>query len=195
MSRTRLALSALILPIAAACSDRVAPTAPTGALSLSGSSGSSGGMRKDIAVRDDCEPESFNAVLGAGACVIRGSTTFEELIAQLQEKRSAGAWKNDPDQFSARVGTTLAVRNIGGEVHTFTRVAAYGGGVVPDLNHLAGTPVVAPECANLDPSTILPSGGRLELHTGAGHQIAAGTHKFQCCIHPWMRTTATLKQD
>ena len=36
--------------------------------------------------------------------------------------------------------------NRGGEKHTFTEVAEFGGGIVPLLNDLAHVPDVAPEC-------------------------------------------------
>jgi hypothetical protein len=73
----------------------------------------------------------------------------------------------------------LAINN-GGEVHTFTRVVDYGGGVVPFLNDLAGTPNVAPEC--VAEGTFVPPGG-----TDSDTPDKTGELKFQCCIHPWMR--------
>ena len=51
-----------------------------------------------------------------------------------------------PGQLSLDAGGTLAARNRGGEVHTFTEVATFGGGCIEALNDLLGlTPV--PECA------------------------------------------------
>jgi hypothetical protein len=69
----------------------------------------------------------------------------------------------------------------GGELHTFTRVQNFGGGIVPLLNDLSGNPVVAPECAALGN----PAAGSTAL--------PAGKTQFQCCIHPWMRTTIEVK--
>lgn len=34
--------------------------------------------------------------------------------------------------------------NVGGEVHTFTEVEEFGGGIVPRLNELAGVSVLHP---------------------------------------------------
>ena len=69
--------------------------------------------------------------------------------------------------------------NRGGRAHTFTEVADFGGGFVPPLN---GALITAPECANPGTLTFVPCGGS-ETVTG----LDAGLHKFQCCIHPWMR--------
>ena len=74
------------------------------------------------------------------------------------------------------------------EFHTFTEVAAFGGGCVPELNALLGlTPV--PECAipGIFFTTGAPPGA--VVTTGA---LAAGTHRFMCLIHPWMRSTAEV---
>lgn len=45
-------------------------------------------------------------------------------------------------------GTSLPVMNTGGELHTYTEVEDFGGGVVPMLNQLSGKTTVTPECAN-----------------------------------------------
>jgi len=190
--RHGLALAALALPLLVACSDGASPAglAPQRAPSLASGSGSSGsgGSTQKVELRDDCDSASFNANIGPGACNRRGSVTFTKFIAELTSKHGVGAWWINPDKFGAKPGTALDVTNTGGETHTFTRVANYGGGFVPLLNDLSGNTTVAPECANVDPSTIVPAGGH--LHTA---QLAAGTYKFQCCIHPWMRSTATIK--
>jgi plastocyanin len=188
---------ALLVPvavvIAAACADSSASRSvePSSVASFSSGSGSSGSGNARIQVlqmRDDCDSTSFNANIGAGTCVRRGSVTFDRFIADLTKDRFVGAWKNNPDQFNGKPGTSIDVTNIGGETHTFTRVASFGGGIVPLLNDLSGNTTVAAECADLDPSTIVPAGGHMH-----GTALAAGTYRFQCCIHPWMRSTATLR--
>jgi hypothetical protein len=74
--------------------------------------------------------------------------------------------------------------NRGGEVHTFTHVAAFGGGIIPPLNALSGNPVPAPECLALEPDDFVAPGNTYQ------EQIeGSGTQLFQCCIHPWMRMT------
>jgi plastocyanin len=111
---------------------------------------------------------------------------FPEFIAQLTAHQFAGAWHNAPSQTDAWVGDSIQAVNNGGEVHTFTRVAAYGGGIVPPLNDLSGNPDVAPEC-NVATDFVPPGG------TDTDELDKAGELKFQCCIHPWMRTTVTVK--
>ena len=75
--------------------------------------------------------------------------------------------------------------NRGGEVHTFTEVAQFGGGIVANLNQLAHTPDVAPECAHLEQDDFVAPGASYREEVGHG-----GALKFQCCIHPWMRLEA-----
>ena len=84
-------------------------------------------------------------------------------------------------------GGSVTAINRGGEFHTFTQVAAFGGGCVPPINDALGLTAV-PECA--DPSLfgttgVIP-GGCLEVGP-----IASGAHRFQCLIHPWQRATVT----
>jgi len=73
-------------------------------------------------------------------------------------------------------------------VHTFTRVAQFGGGIVPALNTASNNPVEAPECAALAASDMLSPGASFTTLPAA----ASGTHLYQCCIHPWMRSTVTV---
>ena len=83
----------------------------------------------------------------------------------------------------------MLAKNRGGEEHTFTEVAAFGGGCVPPLNMILGLDPV-PECSipGLFPSTLVEPGD-----TRAVTQIAPGVHRFQCLIHPWQRTTVTVR--
>jgi hypothetical protein len=142
---------------------------------------------KKIRMYDDCEPTSFNAVLGDGACVGNGHTTFDEFIAELAATQDAHAWRNQPSQMQINVGRPTIVENRGGEVHTFTPVAEFGGGFINALNGISGNPIPAPECLNLGALIFIPPGATEEGPT-AGSDLSVGAHKFQCCIHPWMRT-------
>jgi len=206
MSRLRLAvpaLAAVVLAVACADSPNGRSLSPTNSASLAsgpGKDGSGGGGGNDdgggggggrvrnVRLRDDCDSASFNAVLGAGACVGNGGTTVDEFNAELAQKRFVGAWKMNPDHTGEKAGTIIEVENRGGETHTFTPVVAFGGGRVPSLNAASGNTTVAPECADLNPLTVVPSGGHL-----AGSPLTVGVHRYQCCIHPWMRTTVTIK--
>lgn len=142
---------------------------------------------KKIRMYDDCEPTSFNAVLGDGACVGNGHTTFDEFIAELAATQDAHAWRNQPSQMQLNVGRPTIIENRGGEVHTFTPVAEFGGGFVNELNGISGNPIPAPECLNFGAIIFIPPGATEEGPT-AGSDLSVGAHKFQCCIHPWMRT-------
>lgn len=155
-------------------------------LSLTAGAGAVQGDKK-IRMYDDCEPTSFNAVLGPGACVGDGHTTFDEFIAELAATQDAHKWRNQPSDMQVNVGRPTLIENRGGETHTFTPVAEFGGGFIPDLNGISGNPVPAPECLNIGALVFIPAGGIAPGPT-AGSDLAVGTHKFQCCIHPWMRT-------
>jgi plastocyanin len=171
MRRTLLALTAASLLAA------IAASVASGAASTRG-----------IAVLDDCEPTSFNAAIGPGTCVKDGTVTFGDFIGQLVEMGRAPAWRFAPDHATLDAGGTLVAANHGGEFHTLTEVAAFGGGCVPALNALLGlTPV--PECAiaGILFATGIPAGGTL-----ATAPLGAGTHRFMCLIHPWMRTTVEV---
>jgi plastocyanin len=145
---------------------------------------------RQVQMLDDCEPASFNATIGPGTCIKDGGTTFSEFIAQLLAQGRAPAWRFAPAQLKLDAGGTLAATNRGGEDHTFTEVTNFGGGCIAALNDLLGlTPV--PECAGF------PGGafGATLVRPGATVTTAPlppGVHRFECLIHPWMRTTATV---
>ena len=160
-------------------------------LSLSGGVGAIQGDKK-IRLLDDCEPTTFNAVLGDGACIGNGHTTFAEFIEELEETQDAHKWRNQPSQMHVNVGRTTLIENRGGEVHTFTPVAVFGGGFVPELNGISGNPVPAPECLNFGAISFIPAGGVEEGPTAGSSEMPVGISRFQCCIHPWMRTVVEV---
>jgi hypothetical protein len=148
---------------------------------------------KKIRLLDDCEPVSFNAVLGEGACIGNGHTTFDEFIAELAATQDAHKWRNQPSNMLLNVGRSTIIENRGGEVHTFTPVAEFGGGFIPDLNGISGNPVPAPECLNIPALDFIPAGATEEGPTAGSPDLPVGSHKFQCCIHPWMRTVIEVQ--
>lgn len=157
-------------------------------LSLTAGAGAVQGDKK-FRMLDDCEPTTFNAVLGDGACIGNGHTTFGEFIEELEETQDVHTWRNQPSQAHLNVGRPTEIENRGGEVHTFTKVAAFGGGFIPDLNALSGNPVPAPECLDFGSMVFIPAGATEEGPTAGSSDLPVGTSRFQCCIHPWMRTT------
>ncbi len=152
--------------------------------------------RIQVLIKDECDPATFNAAppVGPGLgkiCQGDGDVTFSEFIAELQEDRAIDEWAFDPDELDVVAGRSVVIKNVGGETHTFTRVARFGPGFVPPLNQLvfgvAGPPI--PEfTAPFGPGiNFVPSGGRLTLATGPGTQLVLGKNRIQCGIHPWMR--------
>jgi len=158
------------------------------ALSLVAVTLTADGGARTVQIRDDCDPTTFNAFGNANGlgdiCQGDGDTTFGDFIAELQATQVAEKWRFNP---SSTNDTSLMARNRGGETHTFTPVAKFGGGVNDVLNGLSGNPVPAAEC--LDGAkfgaSVVPSGATSKTVTAK-----AGDH-FQCCIHPWMRLTVT----
>ncbi len=159
--------------------------AGTLAASTTGTSADSGTV--EVRLRDDCEPASFNERLFPGACVGDGDTTFDELLATLNP--SAGGhdkWQNKPSSLKVKVGTTLHIVNQGGERHSFTEVVAFGGGEVPPLNEALPNHGL-PLAKQLGDPHFVDAGTSTDVSG-----LAAGVHRFQCVIHPWMRTTVNV---
>ncbi|MDB4948238.1 MAG: hypothetical protein JWM27_887 [Gemmatimonadetes bacterium] len=162
------------------------------ALLLSVGCNDTNGTTGRVELRDDCDPATFNAALGAGACQHKSSVgvTLTQFNSELTATHAVAAWNIQPVTLNVTEGTTLPVVNTGGETHTYTEVDEFGGGVVPALNQASGNTTVAPECA--DQATVagssVQSGGTMQ-HTFD----AKGTEKYQCCIHPWMRQTVTVR--
>ena len=145
-----------------------------------------------VQLRDDCDPATFNAALGAGTCQHRSGAgvAFTDFNAELTASGSVAAWKIAPSELSLNEGARFVVVNTGGETHTYTEVEEFGGGVVPALNQASGNPTPAPECVNaaeFDSSTV--RSGETVQHSFDER----GVEKYQCCIHPWMRQTVVVR--
>ena len=137
-----------------------------------------------IFVMDRCEPDSFNAAIGAGTCVLNGGVKFDLFASMLNPKDGGhNAWTNSRHEVALKSGEHLTLTNTGGEDHTFTEVANFGTGFVPPLN--AALPVGTPPAVPVGPLNFMGAGDTLELG-----QLSLGTHRFECLIHPWMRTVA-----
>ena len=153
-----------------------------------------------VVALDECDPATFN-VLGAagpgfcknvalGYTPFGSTTTFADLFAEAANGTPDPKWDFEPDSLTVKEGTPIIAVNQGGEPHTFTEVANFGGGFIPPLND-GQTP--APECAAgfsdvAVARTRILQGSQLQV-TG----LSKGVHHFQCCIHPWMRTTVVVK--
>ncbi len=161
------------------------------ALTLAPLSADASKSGNEVRMEDRCEPVSFNAVLGDGACVGNGTTTIDEFFEELNPVDFGDDhWRFQVSGSSIRRGESIRVINKGGEAHSFTEVAAFGGGCVEELNIPLGlTPV--PECgdpANFPGGLIAPRGG-----TSRVSGLERGTHHFLCLIHPWMRADVVVR--
>ena len=159
-------------------------TAGAAALVAGAGLGSASQSPKVVSMRDDCDPVTFT---GAGVpCVGDGETTFQALIGQLMATGSADRWRFNNPKLDVNAGRAVVGRNDGGEAHTFTRVARFGGSCIPEINAVLGTSPV-PECATSFLATLAGPGQSV---TATG--LSKGTHTFQCLIHPWMRSVVTV---
>ena len=141
---------------------------------------------RTIDMRDDCDQATFNAAFGAGTCIGDGDTTVDELFEALADGGHE-KWRFNNERTDA--DRAVNAKNEGGETHTFTPVARFGGGFIPDLN-MGEAPV--PECAAVVGGNVVPAPGVVFTPAGgrtANIALASGTNRFQCCIHPWMRST------
>jgi plastocyanin len=143
----------------------------------------------EIRVEDRCEPVSFNAAIGPDTCVGNGTTTFDEFLEDLNPVDFGDDhWRFQVSGSAIKLGESINVINKGGEFHTFTEVAAFGGGCVPLINDALGLPF-APECATpAFPASGIPAGLALTVTPQS-----KGTHHYICLIHPWMRTDVVVK--
>jgi hypothetical protein len=194
----RVAAVVLLTALFVSCSrdgsspDALGPTTPTSsamspAESVVGADTLASSSTRDVRVnlQDACDPDTFNAAIAPGTCVRSGGVIFDDFIAQLRRLTFVGAWHFAPRNTNVRVGQTFLAINGGGEVHTFTEVEEFGGGIVPMLNELAKVPNVAPECKSLEGDDFVAPGA-----TYREDIEEAGDEKYQCCIHPWMRLEA-----
>jgi plastocyanin len=151
--------------------------------------------QRQIFARDACDPVTFDQALGAGACTRSGGLPFQQFISQLTRLQRAPAWRFTPDSVELSPGQSFVATNAGGETHTFTEVAQFGGGFVPQLNQLSGnlTPALLangqPACSRSNPELNLIAPGQSTMPDAED----AGVHLYQCCIHPWMHAVLRVR--
>jgi plastocyanin len=148
-----------------------------------------------VVTLDECDPATFNVptAAGPGFCkniALGASTTFSDLFSKAAMKSPDLNWDFEPDVMSISKGTTLSVVNQGGEPHTFTEVSKFGGGFIAGLN---GGEDVVPECNGGFSNVAVARTRILQGSTSQIIGLSKGEHLFQCCIHPWMRTTVQVK--
>src|SRR5689334_11221751 len=149
-----------------------------------------------IVALDECDPTTFNNALGPDFCKnvalapLGFATTFQDLFTKAANGTPDPSWDFEPDTLKIKQGTILVVTNQGGEPHTFTEVKKFGGGFVQGLND--GEETVS-ECSggfkNVEVArTRIIQGSDLRVT-----DLSKGEHRFECCIHPWMRMTVEVK--
>jgi hypothetical protein len=129
--------------------------------------------------------------------------TIDELFARVQKDGGHGAWRFNSDDVKVKAGEPVSVRlGRGGEFHTFTKVAQFGPGFIPELNvPIFGAPDPAPECAPIDtPGGPVPApfvtdgiptdGSAVQIPAAT---LARGANRFECMIHPWMHAKVTVE--
>ena len=153
------------------------------------------GNDNNVAVMDDCLPGDPGWA-PTGGCELKphqGDVPAAEFFGLLTSPLTIPpngslighpSWRNEPSYLTVRVGKNVRVTNRGGRLHTFTEVNDFGGGFIPQLNIGLSQ---SPQCTPAG-SVSLPPGATVTL-TG----LTPGLHKYQCCIHPWMR--AAIRVD
>ena len=148
------------------------------------------GPHNYIAILDDCDPDDPTWAPSGGCTRKSGAVTNAEFTAFLASPLSPTtvvghpSWRNEPSYVKVDAGESVRVTNEGGRTHTFTEVAEYGGGRVPPLRVGLTQAAECPTATNLLPGTTIEIDG-----------LAVGTHKFQCCIHSWMRAAIKVLPD
>jgi hypothetical protein len=159
---------------------------------------------RTISIRDECDPATFNAAFGPpDVCDpdFDGDVTVDEFLAALAD---GGHDKWEFNNRFTEADVAVNSNNRGGETHSFTPVARFGGGFVEPLN-MGQAPV--PECAvigaNGQPARapngdLIPAGTALATLVPAGASsptvpLKRGANRFMCCIHPWMQSTVVRR--
>ena len=148
-----------------------------------------------VVALDECDPATFNAPTAAGPdfcknVAVGASTTFSALFAKAAAGTPDPNWDFEPDTLYIHKGTAIQAVDQGGEPHTFTEVAQFGGGFIPGLN---GGEAPVPECAGGFSRVEVARTRILQGSQMTVKDLSKGEHLFQCCIHPWMRMKVEVK--
>jgi plastocyanin len=157
-----------------------------------------------IAMDDDCDPSASGGWNPSppgpqGGCLQkRGNVSVAEFGMELGSAPNGTntdlaaavvghqSWRMDPPYLVIKPGQSVRVKNTGGRPHTFTKVNQFGAGSTPPGFNEGLTPNSPDPCAAAGP----PIGAGDSIRVSG---LAAGNHKFICCIHPWMRALIKVK--
>src|SRR5262245_59917530 len=149
----------------------------------------------DVRARDQCDPVTFGTGCSGSNT---GRVTLQEFIDAIPNG-GHDAWKFNPGISGNHVdrGGRVQVRSDRGRRHTFTRVAQFGGGIVAPLNAAVGNAPTAPECntaqTEANANLLVVQDSVQQFVAGSSPLFPRGTSRYQCCFHPWMRTTITVR--
>lgn len=161
----------------------------------------------DIEVQDRCDPVTFDAVLGPGACSRPagdggGIVTVDEFVARLQRKHEHEAWRFKGKKVTIKQGQSLDIAMTrGGERHTVTEVSSFGLGCIANINALVfpgqdptAFPAVCDDPLTFMPGVSVPGGNAIDPGESFSYTgVTKGVHRYMCMIHPWMKTTVKVK--
>jgi hypothetical protein len=171
-----------------------------GGLTAPASADGGGSGAVTVLVQDRCDPVTFDLALSdPTACdpAHEGRVAFDKFFGSILadpmgvlQSREVRGWRFHSEDVTLRQGQDLVARSTGGEFHTFTQVAQFGGGCVPDLNAPFKLGFNAACQSNPSPfaTSAVPPGS--SLHVSG---LAKGQYRFECMIHPWMRTDVTVR--
>lgn len=152
-----------------------------------------GDHKPKIAIRDDCAASDPAWVALGGCTLTTGAVTVSQFNLLLFTPHESSntvvghpAWRMDPTYVRIDPEDTLRITNTGGRHHTFTEVTNFGGGFVSVLN---GNLLAADECKAAAGMQLAP-GDSVSVTS-----LGVGDHRFQCCIHPWMRILVKVEPE
>ncbi|SEQ27714.1 hypothetical protein SAMN05421756_10314 [Microlunatus flavus] len=139
-----------------------------------------------LELRDACDKASWDVEFPGLCTRSAGSVSLPEFREELADGGS-GAWWIRQRSIGLDQGDSVAATNVGGIVHTFTEVDQFGKGCVPEWNQAVQDTVDNCDFGRFLQTLVAPG------TSSAAQQPTVGVHRFQCLIHPWMRTTVTVK--
>jgi hypothetical protein len=142
---------------------------------------------RNVQMLDNCDGPSFNAAIGPGTCTRNGGLTFQKFFGALA-RGGAPSWRFSPGQLKLNGRW----HDHGAQPRRRVPYLHSGGGVRRGLYSPAERSIGADPCTG-----VRHSGHPRHDRGGAGRErddglAPAGTHRFMCLIHPWMKTTVTV---
>jgi plastocyanin len=142
-----------------------------------------------VELRDACDKVSWETEFPGLCAKATGSVSLPEFRAALADGGS-GAWWIRQREITLDAGDSIAATNAGGIIHTFTEVQAFGKGCIDEWNKAVTETLDNCNGFSTFGATLVPQGT-----TNQAQALSVGVHRFQCLVHPWMRTVVTVRGD